>query len=154
MDIYEVIKEKNIDFPGKPIPAGNYSLAVKAGDFVFTSGQTPKKNGVLIAKGKIGEVITPEDGYMLARRATLNALAAIESVIEDLNKIEKIVKVTVFVNSAPGFTGQVQAANGVTDLLVDMFGIENGRPARSAVGVAELPGDAPCEVELIALLKK
>lgn len=154
MDVYEVIKQKQIDFPGKPIPAGNYSLAVKAGDFVFTSGQTPKKDGVLLAKGKIGGLITPEDGYLLARRATLNALAAIESVIGDINNIERMVKVTVFVNSAPGFTGQVQAANGVTDLLVDIFGTENGKPARSAVGVAELPGDAPCEVELIAQLKK
>lgn len=154
MDIYEVIKQKNIDFPSKPIPAGNYSLAVAAGDFVFTSGQTPKKNGVLLAKGQIGGLITPEDGYMLARRATLNALAAIESVIDDLNKIERLVKVTVFVNSAPGFISQVQVANGVTDLLVEMFGTENGLPARSAVGVAELPGDAPCEVELIAQLKK
>ena len=94
-----------------------------------------------------------EEGYELARVCTLNALAAIEQEIGSLNNVVKVVKATVFISSTAGFFGQAQAANGATDLLVKLFGAERGRPARSAVGMAVLPGDAPCEVELVVEVK-
>lgn len=149
MSIYEMLKEKGLDVPTTPIPAGTYSLAVVSGNHVYTSGQTPKINGVLVKTGKLGNEVSIEEGYALAQRCTLNALSCAESVLSDLNRIKKIVKATVFINSAPGFTKQAKVADGVTDLLVEIFGEKNGRPARSAVGVFELPGNAPCEVELI-----
>ena len=149
MGIYEVLKEKGIDIPTTPIPAGTYSLAVVSGNHVYTSGQTPKISGVLVKTGKIGGEVSAEEGYALAQRCTLNALSCAESVLSDLNRVKRVVKATVFINSAPGFTKQAKVADGVTDLLVEIFGAENGKPARSAVGVFELPGNAPCEVELI-----
>jgi len=122
---------------------------VRSGNLVFTAGQTPKEHGTLLRRGKLGAEIDPAEGARLARRAALNALACAAGAADgDLKRIVRIVKATVFVNSAPGFTGQVGVANGASDLLEELFG-ENGRPARSAVGVAELPGDAPCEVELV-----
>ena len=149
MNVYEILKEKGIEIPTTPIPAGTYSLAVISGNYVYTSGQTPKINGVLVKTGKIGGEVSTEEGYALAQHCTLNALSCAESVLSDLNRIKKVVKTTVFINSAPGFTKQARVANGVTDLLTEIFGEKNGKPARSAVGVFELPGNAPCEVELI-----
>lgn len=148
MDIYAKLREIGVELPPRPISGGNYSIVTIAKGFAFTSGQTPKENGVLIRKGRIGSDISEAEGYELVRRSTLNALAALESALEDLNRIEKIVKVTVFVSSSGDFFGQAKVANGCTDLLVKIFGEENGRPVRSAVGVAVLPGNAPCEVEL------
>lgn len=148
MDVYEIMSEKGLTLPQMPVSGGNYSLVVKSGNLVYTSGQTPKENGVLLMKGKVGATVSPEDGYKLARRAALNALTAIESLIGNLNNITRVVKATVFVSSDPSFTGQAKVANGATDMLVELFG-DNGRPVRSAVGMSVLPGDAPVEVELI-----
>lgn len=153
MSIYDVLKEKDIRLPDLPVSGGNYSLFSRYGSLAFTSGLTPKENGVLLAKGKLGGDISPEQGYELVRWATLNALSVLEHYLGSLEKIDAFVKVTVFVSSTPDFVGQAKVANGCTDLLVDLFGMENGRPVRSAVGMAALPGDAPCEVELVVSVK-
>lgn len=153
MDVYKTMEEQGVTLPALPVSGGNYALTVRSGNLLFTSGQTPKKDGVLLKKGKLGKEVSLEEGYELTRVCTLNALAAIEQEIGSLNNVVKVVKATVFISSTAGFFGQAQAANGATDLLVKLFGAERGRPARSAVGMAVLPGDAPCEVELVVEVK-
>jgi enamine deaminase RidA (YjgF/YER057c/UK114 family) len=122
--------------------------AVISGNLVFTAGQIPLVDGKLMAEGKVGAEISPELGREIARRCALNAIAAVKSVIGDLNRVKKVVKVVGFVASVPEFTGQPGVLNGASELLEQVFG-EAGIHARSAVGVAALPLDAPVEVELI-----
>lgn len=131
----------------KPVAA--YVPAVRAGGFVYTAGQLPMVDGQLPATGKLGAEISVEEGAALARTCALNALAAAASVTGGLSGIARIVKVTGFVASTPGFTAQAQVVNGASELLLAVFG-EAGRHARSAVGMAVLPLDSPVEVELIA----
>jgi enamine deaminase RidA (YjgF/YER057c/UK114 family) len=121
---------------------------VQSGNLVFTAGQIPLVEGKLIATGKVGKEISVEQARDIARICALNALAAIKGVIGDLDRVEKVVKVVGFVASAPEFTQQPQVVNGASELLEQIFG-EAGIHARSAVGVAVLPLDAPVEVELI-----
>jgi enamine deaminase RidA (YjgF/YER057c/UK114 family) len=130
-------------------PVAAYVPAVRAGAFVYTSGQLPMVDGKLPAVGKVGGEISAADAVGLARTCALNALAAAAATAGGLDAIRRIVKVTGFVASAPGFGGQPQVINGASELLIEVFG-EEGRHARSAVGVAELPLNAPVEVELIA----
>jgi enamine deaminase RidA (YjgF/YER057c/UK114 family) len=130
-------------------PLAAYVPAVLTGSYVYTSGQLPMSGGKLLATGKVGAEVTPEDAAELAATCALNALAAAASVAGGLAGIRRIVKVTGFVASSPGFTGQAQVINGASELLLDVFG-DAGRHARSAVGMAVLPLDAPVEVELIA----
>jgi enamine deaminase RidA (YjgF/YER057c/UK114 family) len=130
-------------------PVAAYVPAVRAGAFVYTSGQLPMVDGKLPAVGKVGGEISAADAVGLARTCALNALAAAAATAGGLDAIRRIVKVTGFVASAPGFGGQPQVINGASELLIEVFG-EEGKHARSAVGVAELPLNAPVEVELIA----
>lgn len=129
-------------------PIAAYVPAVTAGPFVYTSGQLPMRDGSLLATGKVGAAVLPEEAKELAAVCALNALAAIKSVIGELDRIVRVVKVVGFVASDPEFSGQPAVINGASELLVAAFG-EAGRHARSAVGVAVLPLDAPVEVELI-----
>jgi enamine deaminase RidA (YjgF/YER057c/UK114 family) len=122
---------------------------VRTGNYVYTAGQLPMADGKLLATGKVGAQVTPEQAADLARTCALNALAAVASVAGGPDAITRIVKVTGFVASAPDFTAQAQVVNGASELLLAVLG-EAGRHARSAVGVAVLPLDAPVEVELIA----
>lgn len=138
-----------LTLPPVAAPAGAYVPAVRTGNLVYTAGQLPTVNGELKGTGKVGDGVSVEDAAGLARIAALNALAAAASVAGGLDGITRIVKVTCFVASAPGFTGQAQVANGASDLLIEVFG-EAGRHARSAVGMAALPRDTPVEVELVA----
>eukprot|EP01022_Parablepharisma_sp_SALTPOND_P008435 TRINITY_DN136006_c1_g1_i1.p3 TRINITY_DN136006_c1_g1~~TRINITY_DN136006_c1_g1_i1.p3 ORF type:complete len:167 (-),score=30.85 TRINITY_DN136006_c1_g1_i1:120-620(-) len=131
---------------------GSYVPANLVGNFVYTSGQIPMKDGKPIALGKVGKDLTVEQGQECAKLCAFNSLGALKSAVGDLEKIEKIVKLTVFVNSAPGFTAQPTVANGASDFFVNVFG-DKGKHARSAVGVAELPIDVPVEIEVIALVK-
>ncbi|MBX6351574.1 MAG: RidA family protein [Clostridia bacterium] len=149
--VEERLTELGLTLPPVPAPVAAYVPAVRAGRFVFTSGQLPTVEGRLLAEGRVGAEVTPEVGYQAARQAALNALAAIKSVAGDLDRVERIVKVTGFVASAPGFRAQPQVMNGASELLVAVFG-EAGRHARSAVATNELPLGAPVEVELVALL--
>ena len=135
--------------PPVAAPVAAYVPAVRTGSYVYTAGQLPLAEGKLLATGKVGAQISAEEAARLARTCALNGLAAVASVAGGLSAIRRIVKVTGFVASSPGFTGQSQVLNGASELLLEVLG-EAGRHARSAVGVAELPLDAPVEVELIA----
>ena len=135
--------------PQVAAPVAAYQPAVRTGRYVYTAGQLPMAGGALLATGKVGAEISADEAAGLARTCALNALAAAASVAGGLPGILRIVKVTGFVASSPGFTAQAQVINGASELLLDVLG-EAGRHARSAVGVAVLPLDAPVEVELIA----
>lgn len=124
-----------------------YEPAVRSGRFVYTSGQLPTADGVLAATGKLGGAVTAEQGYDLARLCAVNALAAVDALV-GIDSVVRVVKVVGFVASEPGFTGQPGVVNGASELLAEVFGAD-GRHARSAVGVAVLPLDAPVEVELV-----
>ncbi len=135
--------------PQVAVPLAAYLPAVRTGRYVYTAGQLPMAEGKLLATGKVGAEVSAEEAALLAGTCALNALAAVVSVVGGLSSVRRIIKVTGFVASSPGFTGQAQVLNGASELLLDVLG-EAGRHARSAVGVAVLPLDAPVEVELIA----
>ena len=133
--------------PAVAAPVGSYVPAVRTGDLVMTSGQLPLRDGALTATGLVGADVTPEQAYDAARQCALNALAAVDSLV-GLDTVLRVVKVTGYVASAAGFTGQPAVLNGASELLTEVFG-EQGRHARAAVGVAALPLGAPVEVELV-----
>jgi enamine deaminase RidA (YjgF/YER057c/UK114 family) len=141
------LAEMGLRLPEVVPPVASYQPAVRSGSHVYVSGQLPVVDGALPATGKVGAAVDPEDARKLARRCALNALAAVDALV-GLEAVVRIVKVTGFVSSAPGFTGQPGVVNGASDLFGEVFG-DAGRHARSAVGVAELPLDAPVEVEVI-----
>jgi enamine deaminase RidA (YjgF/YER057c/UK114 family) len=147
-EIYAKLAELGLKLPEVVPPLAAYVPAVQSGNYVYVSGQLPLVEGKLPYVGKLGAEVTVEQGAELARICALNALAAIESLV-GLGRLVKIVKVTGFVASAAGFTGQPAVVNGASQLFGDVLG-EIGRHARSAVGVAELPLGAPVEVEVIA----
>jgi enamine deaminase RidA (YjgF/YER057c/UK114 family) len=138
-----------LTLPPVTAPVAAYVPALRTGSYVYVSGQLPVVGGKLPAVGKVGAEVSAGDAAAMARTCALNALAAAASVAGGLEAIRRIVKVTGFVASAPGFVGQPQVINGASELLIEVFG-EEGKHARSAVGVAELPLNAPVEVELIA----
>jgi enamine deaminase RidA (YjgF/YER057c/UK114 family) len=140
--------ELGITLPAVPAPVAAYLPAVVSAGQVFTAGQLPFVDGALLETGKVGATVSPERGAELARVAVLNAVAAAASVVGGVDGIRRVVKLVVFVASAPSFTGQPQVANGASELLQQVFG-QRGQHARSAVGVAVLPLDSPVEVELV-----
>jgi enamine deaminase RidA (YjgF/YER057c/UK114 family) len=148
VEIEDRIKSLGLELPEAPKPVANYVSAVRTGNYVFTSGQIPVVKGELKAKGKVGGEITVEEGYECAKIAALNCLAAVKALIADLDRVNRIVRVTGFVNSALGFTEQPKVLNGASDLLVEIFG-ERGKHSRLAIGAGELPGGAPVEVEMV-----
>jgi enamine deaminase RidA (YjgF/YER057c/UK114 family) len=145
----ERLAELGLTLPPVTAPLAAYVPAVRTGPYVYVSGQVPVADGKLLAAGKVGGAVSPDEAAGLARACALNALAAAAQAAGGLDEIRRIVKVTGFVASAPGFNGQPRVINGASELFIEVFG-EGGRHARSAVGVAELPLDAPVEVELIA----
>ncbi|GAA4236466.1 enamine deaminase RidA (YjgF/YER057c/UK114 family) [Streptosporangium album] len=145
----EKLAELGLTLPEVVAPLASYVPAVRSGDHVYTSGQLPVVDGKLAATGKVGAEVSPEEARELARTCALNALAAVASVAGGLSNIVRIVKVVGFVASDPAFSGQPQVVNGASELLAEVLG-EAGKHARSAVGVAVLPLNAPVEVELIA----
>lgn len=151
--MYEAkLKEMAITLPAAPKPLASYVPAVMAGGCVYTSGQIPLVDGELKFRGKVGADLTEEQGYEAAKICALNCLSVVREQIGSLDNIERIVKVTGFVNSAPGFANQPKVVNGASDLLGEIFG-EAGRHARSAVGVSDLPIHAAVEVEMIVKIK-
>jgi enamine deaminase RidA (YjgF/YER057c/UK114 family) len=138
-----------LGLPEVVAPLAAYVPAVRTGPYVYTAGQLPLVDGKLLLTGKLGAQVSADEGAALARTCALNALAAVASVSGGLASVVRIVKVTGFVASDPGFTEQAKVVNGASQLLLDVFG-DAGRHARSAVGMAVLPLDAPVEVELIA----
>ncbi len=141
------LAELGLELPPVVAPLAAYVPAVRTGSLVYTSGQVPFRDGKLAATGKVGAEITADDAADLARTCALNALAAVHDLV-GLDSVVRVVKVLGFVASAPDFTGQPGVINGASELLGDVFG-DGGAHARSAVGVAALPLDAPVEVELI-----
>jgi enamine deaminase RidA (YjgF/YER057c/UK114 family) len=142
------LAELGITLPAVPAPVAAYLPAVVSAGQVFTAGQLPFVDGALLETGKVGATVSPERAAELARVAVLNAVAAAASVVGGVDGIRRVVKLVVFVASAPSFTGQPQVANGASALLQQVFG-PRGQHARSAVGVAVLPLDSPVEVELV-----
>ena len=144
----ERLAELGLTVPEVPTPVAAYIPALRSGHHVFTSGQLPMRDGQLIATGKVGGEVSQEEAVECARQCALNALAAVKAEVGELSDVKRIVKVVAFIASTPDFTAQPQVANGVSELLGEVFG-DAGRHARSAVGVPVLPLDAPVEVELI-----
>jgi len=152
MSVKEIISSLGLSLPTAAAPVAAYVPAVKSGNLVFTAGQLPVVDGKLLKEGKVGKDVTAEEAKDLAQICALNALAAI-SLVADLDQIERVVRVGGFVNCAPGFTAIPGVINGASEFLIKIFGDVNGKHARTAVGVAELPLNAPVEVELIVQLK-
>ncbi len=146
--IEDRMDELGLTLPTVAAPVAAYVPAVASGSHVFTAGQLPFVDGALPTTGKVGAAVAAEEATGLAAIAALNGLAAAASVIGSLDRVTRVVKVTVFVASAPDFTGQPAVANGASAVIGDVFG-EIGAHARSAVGVAVLPLDSPVEVELV-----
>lgn len=151
--IEEKIKELGFVLPEAPKPLAAYVPALLAGNLVFTAGQIPIVEGKLKFTGKLGREINEEQGRNASIVCALNCLSAIKGVIGDLEKIEQVVKMTVFVNSSEGFTNQPAVANGASEFIEKVFG-KKGSHARSAVGVSELPKNAAVEVEMIVKIKE
>lgn len=142
------LKELGIELPAPPKPVGSYVAGLRTGNLIFVSGQIPIEGGVMKLAGKVGKDVTLEDAQAAARRCALAGLSIAADVADGVDKIKRIVRLAVFVNSAPGFTDQPKVANGASDAMVEIFG-EAGRHVRAAVGANELPLNAAVEVEMI-----
>ncbi|MGN6636243.1 MAG: RidA family protein [Oryzihumus sp.] len=154
-EVEKRLAELGLDVPDVPAPVATYVPAVRDGGYVYTSGQLPMVSGQLVQTGKVGEghgLVPPEDAKKLAEVCALNAIAAVKSQVGDLDKVTRVVKVVGFVASDPSFTGQPGVVNGASELLGKAFG-DAGVHARSAVGVAVLPLDAPVEVEITVAVR-
>jgi enamine deaminase RidA (YjgF/YER057c/UK114 family) len=142
------LKDLAIELPAPPKPVATYVPAVQAGELLFVSGVLPVREGKLTVEGKLGRDLTVEQGYEAARVALLNALAIVKSQLGSLDRVRQVVRMVGHVASAEGFVQQPAVVNGASDLLVQVFG-EAGKHARVAVGAAQLPLNAPVELELI-----
>ena len=152
MSIKDKLSSLGLTLPVAAFPVAAYVPAVKSGNLVFVAGQLPLIDGKIVKEGKVGKEVTPEEAKDMAQICALNALAAI-SLVADIDQIEKIVRVGGFVNGAPGFVAIPAVINGASELFIKLFGDVNGKHARTAIGVAELPLNAPVEVEVIVQLK-
>ena len=152
MSIKDKLSSLGLSLPVAALPVAAYVPAVKSGNLVFVAGQLPLVDGKIVKEGKVGKEVTPEEAKDMAQVCALNALAAI-SLVADIDQIEKIVRVGGFVNGAPGFFAIPAVINGASELFIKLFGDVNGKHARTAIGVAELPLNAPVEVEVIVQLK-
>jgi enamine deaminase RidA (YjgF/YER057c/UK114 family) len=152
VSVQEKLASLGLTLPTAAAPVAAYVPSVKTGNLVFTAGQLPVVDGKLVLTGKVGSDVTPEDAKEMAEICALNALAAI-SLVADIDQIEKIVRVGGFVNGVPGFVAIPAVVNGASELLIKLFGDVNGKHARTAVGVAELPLNAPVEIEMVVQLK-
>ena len=142
------IKQLGITFPPPGAPLGNYVPGARVGNLLFLSGHGPVHDGRPTVRGKLGRDLSTQEGYAVARDVGINLLASAQRLLGSLDKVKRVVKVLGMVNSAEGFGEQPKVINGFSDLMVEVFG-ENGRHARSAVGMAELPMGIPVEIEMI-----
>ena len=152
MSIQSKLAELGLTLPVAAAPVAAYVPAVRTGNLVFTAGQLPLVDGKVPFVGKVGSDVTPEQAKDMAQICALNALAAI-SLVADIDQIERVVRVGGFVNGIPGFVAIPAVINGASELLIKLFGEVNGKHARTAIGVAELPLNAPVEVEMVVQLK-
>jgi enamine deaminase RidA (YjgF/YER057c/UK114 family) len=142
------LKELNITLPEPPQPVANYVNGVRTKNLIFLAGKGPKYPDGTELRGKLGESISIEQGYQGARQTAINQLAVLKTMLGDLNKVKRIVKVLGLVNSSPTFIEQPKVINGFSDLMVTVFG-EKGKHARAAIGVASLPRGQAVEIELV-----
>jgi enamine deaminase RidA (YjgF/YER057c/UK114 family) len=147
MSIKDKLQELGLTLPTAALPIAAYVPAVKTGNLVFVAGQLPLVDGKIFKEGKVGKEVTTEEAKDMAQLCALNALAAI-SLVADIDNIQKIVRVGGFVNGIPGFTAIPTIINGASELFIKIFGEVNGKHARTAIGVAELPLNSPVEVEV------
>ena len=152
MNLEQRLKELRIELPPAPKPVGAYVAGVRSGNLVFTSGQLPFRDGTLIATGKAPTDVPLAVAQDCARQAAMNALAVVCTLTGSLDAVVRVVRVNAFVNSAPGFTDQAAVVNGASQLLTDIFG-EPGKHTRCAIGAAELPLNAPVEIDLVVEVK-
>jgi len=150
--INEKLAELGITIPDAPTPLAAYVPGQIVGNLLYTSGQVALQQGAIAYKGKVGGNLSEEEGIAAARICAINCLAVAKKLLGDLEKIERIVKLTVFVNCVEGYANEPKIANGASELLVELFG-DNGKHTRSAVGVSGLPLDSAVEIEMIALIK-
>jgi enamine deaminase RidA (YjgF/YER057c/UK114 family) len=144
------LKERNVTLPAPTTPIANYVGAVRVGSLLFLSGHGPlRSGGHPSVRGKLGRELSVEQGYQVAREVGLSLLATARAALGSLDKVKRVVKVLGMVNSAEGFGDQPKVINGFSDLMVEVFGEAIGKHARSAVGMAELPGGIPVEIEMI-----
>lgn len=153
MAIEQKLQSMGMTLPEVAKPVAGYVPAVRSGNLVYTSGQLPTTGGRLHYRGKVGGEVDEDTAYEASRIAALNALAAVKSVIGDLDKIVRVVRVMGYVSSAMGFNNQPAVVNGASDFLKELFG-DAGQHARSAIGVFQLPLDAPVEVELLVEVRE
>jgi enamine deaminase RidA (YjgF/YER057c/UK114 family) len=146
------LRSLGLELPSPPVPVGAYRLAARTGDLLFLSGTTCYADGQPMFRGKLGRDLTVEQGFVAARQTALNLLAVLRLELGTLDGVAQVVKLNGFVNSAPGFVEQPAVINGASELLRDVFG-ERGRHARTSVGVAELPGDIPVEIEMVVQVR-
>ncbi len=146
------IEELGLTLPPPPNPVGNFIRTVKTGNLLFVSGHGPYNDGITKTSGKVGRELTVEEGYQAARSTALNCLASVRKAIGDLDEIKRVVKLLGMVNCTEDFKDSPKVINGCSDLLVEIFG-EEGRHARSAVGMQALPNQIPVEIEMILELK-
>jgi enamine deaminase RidA (YjgF/YER057c/UK114 family) len=147
------LSQLGLSLPTPPAPAANYTPWVITGDLVFLSGQTAKQGNEVLFKGKVGQALSIEQGYCAAQLCTLRLLSALKDSIGDLDKVEKIVKLSVFVNAADDFIAHPKVADGASDLLEKLF-TQSGPHARAAVGVSSLPNDSAVEIAMIAQVQR
>ena len=152
MSVKEKIESLGLTLPVAAIPVAAYVPAVRTGNLVFVAGQLPLVDGKIVKEGKVGKEVTPEEAKEMAQVCALNALAAI-ALVADIDQIERIVRVGGFVNGVPGFFAIPPIIHGASELFIKLFGEVNGKHARTAIGVAELPLNAPVEVEVLVQLK-
>ena len=152
MEIEKKLQELGFEVPTPPTPVANYIASVQVGNILFVGGNTGTVNGKRKYTGKVGDAVTVEQAYEMAQFCALNHLSFIKVALGDLDRVERIVKVTGYVNVAPGFKDMPKVINGESDLYVKLWG-ERGRHARAAIGVASLGGDAPVETEMIVQVK-
>lgn len=148
MTAEERLSQLGITLPQVSAPVANYSMTRRSGRLLFVSGHIGKRDGVVVP-GRLGESLTRDEGYALARATAVDILASVRAAINTLERVDSVVKLTGYVNSAPSFTEQPFVVNGASDLLVEVFGEESGKHARAAVGVAQLPLGAALELEAL-----
>ena len=152
MSVRDKLASLGLTIPVTALPIAAYVPAVRIGNLVFTAGQLPTIDDKIVKEGKVGKDVTPEEAKDMAQICALNGLAAI-SLVADIDQIERVVRVGGFVNGAPGFVAIPGVINGASELFIKLFGEINGKHARTAIGVAELPLNAPVEVEMIVQIK-
>ncbi|HZU11729.1 MAG TPA: RidA family protein [Chloroflexota bacterium] len=148
MSVEETLQSLGVTLPQVANPVASYVPAVQTGNLVFCSGQLPTTGGKLARRGKVGEDVTEDDAYNDAQTAALNALAAIKSVIGNLDRIRRVVRVTGYVNSGEAFTNQPVVVDGASDFFLKVFG-DKGQHSRVAIGVYQLPLNAPVEIDVV-----